>query len=142
MPDLHVSPKAVEEIHKLLAKRGKPTKGLRIGVRGGGCTGFGYLFEWCDEEPRATDRVFEFDEGKVKVFCDPKSLVYLESLRSSPKAGLLTTWTLKAPDQVEYRIRGGASAIILGERRWDRDRPGAPWRRSQQLPVLRVPQPA
>jgi len=71
-----------------------------------------------------------------------RSLVYLESLRSSPKPGLLTTWTLKAPDEVEYRIRDGASAIILGERRWDRDRPGAPWRRSQQLPALRVPQPA
>ena len=71
-----------------------------------------------------------------------KSLVYLESLRSGPKAGLLTTWELQAPDEVEYRIRGGASAIVLGERRWDRDRAGAPWRRSQQLPALRVPQPA
>jgi len=71
-----------------------------------------------------------------------KSLVYLESLRSGPKGGLLTTWELQAPDELEYRIRGGASAIVLGERRWDRDRAGAPWRRSQQLPALRVPQPA
>jgi hypothetical protein len=71
-----------------------------------------------------------------------KSLVYIESLRSGPKGGLLTTWELQAPDEVEYRIRGGASAIVLGERRWDRDRAGAPWRRSQQLPALRVPQPA
>ena len=71
-----------------------------------------------------------------------KSLVYVESLRSGPKGGLLTTWELQAPDQVEYRIRGGASAVVLGERRWDRDKPGAPWRRSQQLPALRVPQPA
>jgi len=71
-----------------------------------------------------------------------KSLVYVESLRSGPKGGLLTTWKLQAPDEVEYDIRNGASAIVLGERRWDRDRPGAPWRRSQQLPALRVPQPA
>jgi hypothetical protein len=71
-----------------------------------------------------------------------KSLVYLESLRSGPTGGLLTTWSLKAPSDVEYRIRGGADAVILGTRRWDRDRPGAPWRRSQQLPALRVPQPA
>src|SRR5438045_8744671 len=78
---LHVSPKAIEEIEKLQAKReseGKPrARGLRVGIRGGGCTGFGYLFEWCDEEPRATDRVFEFNEGGVKVSCDPKSLTYL-----------------------------------------------------------------
>lgn len=70
------------------------------------------------------------------------SLVYVESLRSGPTGGLLTTWTLKAPNEVEYRIRGGADAIVLGTRRWDRDRTGAPWRRSQQLPALRVPQPA
>lgn len=71
-----------------------------------------------------------------------KSLVYVESLRSGPTGGLLTTWRLRAPDEVEYRIRDGASAIVLGERRWDRDRPGAPWRRSRQLPRLRVPEPA
>jgi hypothetical protein len=49
---------------------------------------------------------------------------------------------MKAPNEVEYAIRGGASAVVLGERRWDRDHPGAPWRRSQQLPALTVPQPA
>jgi hypothetical protein len=71
-----------------------------------------------------------------------RSLVYVESLRSGPKDGLLTTWQLKAPDEVEYRIRGGAAAVVIGERRWDRDHPGAPWRGSQQLPALRVPLPA
>lgn len=71
-----------------------------------------------------------------------RSLVYVESLRSKPTGGLLTTWSLKAPNEVEYRIRGGASAIVLGTRRWDRDRPGGAWRRSQQLPALQVPQPA
>ncbi len=71
-----------------------------------------------------------------------RSLVYTEALRSRPSGGLLTTWSLKAPNEVEYRIKGGADAVILGTRRWDRDHTGAPWRRSQQLPALRVPQPA
>ena len=71
-----------------------------------------------------------------------KSLVYVESLRSGPTGGLLTTWSMKAPNEVEYRIRGGADAIVLGTRRWDRDGAGKRWRRSQQLPALRVPQPA
>lgn len=79
---LFVSEKAILEIEKLLAKRvfegKKPAQGLRVGIRGGGCTGFGYLFEWCEDAPRATDRVFEFKDGAVKVFCDPKSLVYLD----------------------------------------------------------------
>ena len=71
-----------------------------------------------------------------------KSLVYVESLRSGPTGGLLTTWSMKAPNEVEYQIRGGADAIVLGTRRWDRNRAGAPWRRSKQLPALRVPLPA
>jgi hypothetical protein len=71
-----------------------------------------------------------------------RSLVYTEALRSGPTGGLLTTWSLKAPDEVEYRIKGGADAVVLGTKRWDRDRAGARWRRSEQLPALRVPQPA
>ena len=62
-----------------------------------------------------------------------KTLVYVESLRSGPTGGLLTTWSMQAPDKVEYRISGGADAIVLGTRRWDRDRAGAPWRRSRRL---------
>src|SRR5205807_2117368 len=69
------------EIRKLLDKRVAEGKqrplGLRVGIRGGGCTGFGYLFEWCDDT-RPTDKVFEFEDGQVKVFCDPKSLIYLD----------------------------------------------------------------
>jgi hypothetical protein len=70
------------------------------------------------------------------------TLVYLESLRSGPTGGVLTTWRLKAPNELQYTIRGGADSVVLGERRWDRDKPGAPWRRSQQIPALRVPLPA
>jgi hypothetical protein len=77
-----------------------------------------------------------------RVYRSLRTLVYLESLRSGPTGGELTTWRLKAPNELEYSIRGGADAVVLGERRWDRDRPGAPWRRSQQLPALRVPLPA
>jgi hypothetical protein len=77
----------------------------------------------------------------ARVFRSLRSVVYVESLRSSPKPGLLTTWRLKAPSEVTYDIRGGASAVIIGRTRWDRDSPGAPWRRSQQIPALDVPQP-
>lgn len=76
-----VSPRAIEEIEKMQAKRvadGKKAEGLRVGIRGGGCTGFGYLFEWSDVPARPTDRVFEFAEGRVRIFCDPKSLIYLD----------------------------------------------------------------
>ena len=75
------------------------------------------------------------------VFQNLNSLVYVESLRSDPTHGLVTTWTLGAPDRVAYRIRGGASAVVIGKRRWDRTAPGKRWIRSAQVPPLQVPTP-
>jgi hypothetical protein len=77
----------------------------------------------------------------ARVFRGLRSLVFVESLRSGPSGGILTTWRLRAPDEVTYRIHGGASAVVIGRTRWDRDTPDAPWRRSSQLPPLQVPQP-
>jgi iron-sulfur cluster assembly protein len=71
-----VSPRAVEEIRKASAKRAAAPKGLRVGIRGGGCTGFSYLFEWSDAEPRPEDKVLAYDD--VRVFVDPKSYVFLD----------------------------------------------------------------
>jgi iron-sulfur cluster assembly protein len=73
---ISISDKAALEIRKQAEKRGKPGSALRVGIRGGGCTGFSYLFEWSDGDPRAHDKVFEKDG--VRLFVDPKSLVYLD----------------------------------------------------------------
>ena len=70
-----LSPKAVEMAKKQLAKRGTPNAAIRLGLRGGGCSGFSYVIEFTDDPPRERDRVFEFDG--VRVFVDPKSLIYL-----------------------------------------------------------------
>ncbi len=70
-----VTDKALARIKQLMEKRDHAPKGLRVGVKGGGCTGFQYLFEFADEDPKAHDKVFEFDG--VKVFCDPKSYLFL-----------------------------------------------------------------
>ena len=75
-----VTPKAVEMIEKQIAKRGKPNTALRLGIRGGGCSGFSYVIEFHDGEPRAKDHVFDFvaeDGTPVRVVVDKKSLVYL-----------------------------------------------------------------
>src|SRR5438046_8975438 len=73
-----VSDRAVEEIRKAAAKRATTPSGLRVRIRGGGCTGFSYLVEWSDSEPRPEDKVLAYDEGKVRVFVDPKSYLFLE----------------------------------------------------------------
>ncbi len=73
-----VSERAVQEIKKAAGKRTTAPKGLRVGIRGGGCTGFSYLFEWSDKDPRPEDKVLDYEDGTVKVFVDPKSLVFLD----------------------------------------------------------------
>jgi iron-sulfur cluster assembly protein len=75
---IQVTERAISEIKKAAAKRATPPKGLRVGIRGGGCTGFSYLFEWSDADPRADDQVLSFEDGQVKVIIDPKSLVFLD----------------------------------------------------------------
>jgi iron-sulfur cluster assembly protein len=73
-----VTDRAIAEIKKAAGQRAPVPKGLRVGIRGGGCTGFSYLFEWSDTEPRGEDQVLSFEDGAVRVFVDPKSLIYLD----------------------------------------------------------------
>jgi iron-sulfur cluster assembly protein len=77
---LTVTPKAVEAIKKQIAKRGLPETSLRVGIRGGGCSGFSYVIEFHDGAPRSRDRVLDYvavDGTPVRVLVDPKSLLYL-----------------------------------------------------------------
>jgi hypothetical protein len=92
--------------------------------------------------PRSTPSATQIVARAARVTRRLSSLVYVESLRSGPTGGLLTTWRLKAPSEATYDIRKGAQAVIIGDRRWDRDKAGEPWRRSPQIPPLNVPRPA
>jgi iron-sulfur cluster assembly protein len=77
---LGVTPQAVDAIARQMKKRGTPEASLRLGIRGGGCSGFTYVIEFNDGAPHARDRVFDHvatDGTKVRVVVDPKSLVYL-----------------------------------------------------------------
>ncbi len=77
---LAVSQAAVDAIRMNLAKRGTPEAAIRVGIRGGGCSGFSYVIEFDDKPPRTGDLVLEFaEEGKstARVYCDKKSLLYL-----------------------------------------------------------------
>src|SRR5712692_3589299 len=69
-----IADSAVRQLRKLLEERKTANAGLRIAVKGGGCSGMSYLMDWA-EEPTEKDRVFERDG--VRVFVDGKSLLYL-----------------------------------------------------------------
>jgi iron-sulfur cluster assembly protein len=77
---IDVSPLATQAIRRQLVKRGTPEASLRVGLKGGGCSGFTYVIEFHDGPPRARDRVFDLTTPAgepVRVVVDPKSLIYL-----------------------------------------------------------------
>ncbi len=79
-PGITVTPKAVDAIARQMKKRGTPEAALRVGIRGGGCSGFSYVIEFHDGPPHARDRVLDYvasDGTPVRVVVDPKSLLYL-----------------------------------------------------------------
>jgi iron-sulfur cluster assembly protein len=82
---IDVTPKAISKIRVAFEKQGV-SGGLRLGVLGGGCSGLSYLFKF-DVKPRATDKVFEF--GDVKIFVDPKSMVFLDGMTLDWKDSLI-----------------------------------------------------
>lgn len=69
-----MTPAAVERIKVLLASRGKPSVGVRVGVRNRGCSGLSYTLEYADER-FLTDEVVE-SQG-VTVLIDPKAVMFL-----------------------------------------------------------------
>ncbi len=66
--------RAATHVQNYLTKRGKGI-GLRFGVRTTGCSGMAYKIEFVDTAS-AEDQAFE--SNGVKVFVDPKSLVYID----------------------------------------------------------------
>jgi len=72
-----VTPTAVDQIKKLLESQNKQDWGIRVGVKGGGCSGLSYTMDLC-EAPSEEDKTFDI-EG-LKVFCDKKSYFYLNGL--------------------------------------------------------------
>jgi iron-sulfur cluster assembly protein len=70
-----ISDQAVVFARQKLAQRGTPDAAVRLGIRGGGCSGFSYVIQFDDEPPRERDSVFE--AGGIRFFVDKKSLVYL-----------------------------------------------------------------
>ncbi len=88
-----ISAKAVEAIKKQIEKRGTTGTALRVGVRGGGCSGFSYVIQFHDGEPQARDVVYDLkaqDGTNVRVITDKKSLIYLNGTELDWEQTLMT----------------------------------------------------
>lgn len=70
-----ITERAAKEIKRILEDQKLPAgTGLRVGVKGGGCSGFSYTLGF-DDHVGEVDQVTDVDG--VRVICDPKSFLYL-----------------------------------------------------------------
>ena len=69
-----VTPAAAERVKALIESRGKPTAGIRIGVRSKGCSGMSYTLEFADSQQPMDEIV---DTQGVKILIDPKASLFL-----------------------------------------------------------------
>lgn len=73
--EISLTEKAAAQVARVKLENNIPAgHGLRLGVKGGGCSGLSYVLGF-DEKPNEKDRVFTL--RGVTVFIDPKSLFYL-----------------------------------------------------------------
>lgn len=71
---LSVTPVALDRIKMLIESRGKPSAGIRVGVRTRGCSGNSYTLEFADM-PHPFDEIVALDS--IKIFIDPKAILFI-----------------------------------------------------------------
>jgi len=72
---ISLSERAVTEVKRIVEEQNLPEgTGLRVGVKGGGCSGFSYTLGF-DDNQNPTDQLSQVDG--VQIMCDPKSFLYL-----------------------------------------------------------------
>ena len=75
-----LSESAANEIKKIIQEQNLPADQtrLRVGVKGGGCSGFSYLLDLTEEPKSDSDE--EMDSHGVKILVDNKSYLYLNGV--------------------------------------------------------------
>ncbi len=72
-----LTPAAVAQVKRLRAKKNDDTLNLRVGVKGGGCSGLSYVLG-LEPAPRPTDTVYDVDG--VTVLVDPRSAEFISGM--------------------------------------------------------------
>ena len=74
---ISITERAVKEVKRIIEDQNLPeTTALRVGVKGGGCSGFSYTLGF-DDTFSEIDQITEI--GDIKIVCDPKSFLYLNN---------------------------------------------------------------
>jgi len=69
-----LTPNAVAKVREIMSQQSPVPAGLRVGVSGGGCSGFQYAMSF-ENAPGMMDKIYNFDG--LKVFVDATSAMYL-----------------------------------------------------------------
>ena len=83
---ISISDKAAKKAKEFANKDNLGDFGLRVGVKGGGCSGYMYSYEFIPE-PISKDKIFEF--GDVKICIDFKSYLFLNGMEIDYQEDLL-----------------------------------------------------
>ena len=83
---IEISDQAIDEVRRMMTKEQVNAAGMRVGVKGGGCSGLSYNLGF-ESQSRTGDKVFERDG--VKLFCDLKSYIYLNGTVLDYDGGLM-----------------------------------------------------
>ena len=81
-----LTPTAIAKVKEIMAQQDPMPAGLRIGVVGGGCSGFSYSMNF-ENASGMMDKVFNFDG--VDIYVDPKSILYLHGMTLDYKETLM-----------------------------------------------------
>jgi len=73
-PIVRLTAAALKQVRHLIAKQGTADLALRVGVKGGGCSGLSYFLN-LEPEPKANDQVLKVDG--LRIIVDPKSARFL-----------------------------------------------------------------
>jgi len=110
--------------YRAASPRGGP---LRISVGGKTLT-----FDIAPSAPDATALLARM----TRAYRASRTIVFDETLASSPTNAQTTRFTVVAPHSLSYQTRGGGpGAIVINTRRWDRSTAGAPWQPTSQTPI-------
>ena len=96
---IKLSDNAAERIKQIMAEAENSAIGVRVGVKSGGCAGMSYVMEYANEIKPNEEMI---EEKGVKVFIDPKAIMYLLGTEMDYKKDkFFSQFIFKNPNETE-----------------------------------------
>ena len=96
---IKLSDNAAKRIKQIMSKAENSAIGVRVGVKSGGCAGMSYVMEYANEIKPNEEGI---EEKGVKVFIDPKAIMYLLGTEMDYKTEKFSSqFIFKNPNETE-----------------------------------------